>query len=162
MPGGSEWLVYWNDTYVKTYPLVGVYVKVTGFWQYWDMFAPNPAHTDSWGDALVVYKDGTTKHHSYPRMFVLPLWQKFLSERYRKFFERAGNDDYPYLWPSFALRIALMNDNPKNPPVTVKLFRHFRQVAGPDKLQAQDYSVENYFNYQVDQKELKRLRGLPL
>lgn len=161
-PGGSEWLVYWNDTYVKKWPPISVYLKISGFWQYWDMFAPNPSHTDTWGDAVVVYKDGSTKRYAYPRMYDLPLWKKFLQERYRKFFERAGSDDYYFLWPSFGLRIALLNDNQKNPPVEVRLYRHFRQVAEPGQVQGLGYKGYLYYTYIVDQKDLARVRRMHL
>ena len=159
-PGGSEWLVYWNDTYVKTLPPISIYLKETGFWQYWDMFAPNPSHTDTWCDAVIKYKDGTTKRYAYPRMYDLPLWKKFLQERYRKFFERAGSDDYYFLCPSFGLRMALLNDNLNNPPVQVQIFRHFKQVAEPGKFQDPNYKSYCYYTYIVDQVDLARVRRL--
>ena len=161
-PGGSEWLLYWNDVYLKNSPPVALYTKTTGLWQYWDMFAPNPTHTDTWGDAEVIYRNGSVKRYAYPRIFELPLWKKFVSERYRKFFERVGNDDNPFLWPSFSLRIALINDDPKNPPVQVKLYRHVRQVAPPGQWQDPHYKSYMFYSYSVDEKELQRLRNTPL
>ena len=159
-PGGTEWLLYWNETYVKPYPVINLYLKVSGFWQYWDMFAPNPSQSDVWGDAEVVYKDGSSKRYAYPRMFTLPLYEKFLQERYRKMFERSGSEKYPYLYPSFALRIALLMDNPSNPPVQVKLYSHTKEIAEPGRPQAPDYSVQQFFTYIVDQKDLERMRKL--
>ena len=160
LPGGTEWINYWDDQYLRTFPPIDVYLHVTGFWQYWDMFAPNPAHTDQYGDAEVVYRDGKVKRYAYPRIYSLPIWQKFFKERYRKFYERAGSDDFLYLWPTFGLRVALLNDDPKNPPVRVKLYRHWRPVAAPGKPQQKEYNSYSYFTYVVDQKELARLRSL--
>jgi len=161
-PSGTNWLVYWNYKYLKTFPLLYSYPKVTGFWQYWDMFAPNPTRTDQWCDAVVTYRDGATKRYEYPRMFDLSIGQKFIKERYRKFYERAGNAQFLYLWPTFGLRVALINDNKANPPVEVKLFRHWRLTAEPGKQQVEAYDGALYYTYIVDQKELARLRTLGL
>ncbi len=162
LPGGTDWICYWDDKYVKHSAPVSDYLLVTGFWQYWDMFAPDPLRVDKWGDAQVVFRDGSTKRYAYPRMFELPIPQKFLKERYRKFYERAGSDDFVYLWPSFGLRVALLNDNPKNPPMMVKLYRHTRPIAPPGGRQREEYTSENFFTYVVEQKELARLRNQPL
>ncbi len=93
-------------------------------------------------------------------MYDLPLWKKFLQERYRKFFERAGSDDYYFLWPSFGLRIALLNDNLKNPPVEVRLYRYFRQVAEPGSVQQQNYKGYLFYTYIVNPQDLARVRRL--
>ncbi len=159
-PGGTEWLLYWNDAYVKPFPLISGYLKVSGFWQYWDMFAPNPSHTDTWGDALVEYRNGAKKRYAYPRMFNLPLYEKFLQERYRKFYERAGSDKYPYLFPQFGLRIALLMDDPSNPPVKVTSYSHTKEIAEPGKRQEQNYTEHLVFTYIVDQKDLARMRSI--
>jgi len=125
-PRGSEWLLYLNDAYVKKSP-VQLYVLSTGVWQSWDMFSPNPADTDIYADAEVTYKDGSTALYPYPRMYVLPVVTKYIKERYRKFFEHANTDEY--LWPFFAKRVAyLRTQDPNNPPVTVKLHRHWYVV----------------------------------
>ena len=157
-PAGTQWIPYWNKKFIKSFPPLTVYLMTTGFWQYWDMFAPDPAQTDTWGDAEVVFQDGTTKHYQYPRMFLLPVHEKHVKERYRKFFERAGSDDYNYLWSSFGFRIATQFDNPKNPPVRVKLFRHWRPVAHPGQAQKQDYDSYMYYDYVVNQKQLEESR----
>ena len=98
----------------------------SGLWQSWDMFAPNPAGTDIWCDAEVVFDDGSTKRHQYPRIYKLSLVSKFFKERYRKFYERVNQDSNSWLWPPFAQRIALEEYEPGKPiPVTVRLWRHF-------------------------------------
>ncbi len=159
-PAGTQWIPYLNQTYLKSFPPLTAYLFVTGFWQYWDMFAPNPAQTDQYGDADVIYRDGSVKHYGYPRMFTLPIGERYLKERYRKFYERSGKSEYKYFWPPFALRIALLNDNPNNPPVAVKLYHHWRDVAGPGLPQRESYKSEMYFEYAVDLHELERLRGI--
>ncbi|AIE83404.1 hypothetical protein OP10G_0036 [Fimbriimonas ginsengisoli Gsoil 348] len=159
-PLGSDYLLVWNDRYLKTIQPLRTYLFVSGFWQYWDMFAPNPAQIDFWVDSEVIYRDGTKKYYLYPRMFLLPLPNKYAQERYRKYFERANDEGYTYLWPLFARRIAYLNDNPKNPPVSVRLTRHWYQVMPPDKPQWKDYNKFMYYEYAVDQKELQKMRNM--
>ncbi len=144
----------WNFYVLKNSPLK-FYDLSTGFWQYWDMFAPNPADTDFYGDAVITYQDGSTKIYDYPRMYKLSLFSKYIKERYRKFYERAHSEEYQYLWPQFAQYIALLNEqNPANPPVQVVLQRHWRTVAAPGKPQPEAYQSFAYFTYKVDQAKL--------
>jgi hypothetical protein len=128
-PRGSEWLLFFNDKYLKPSP-VQLYVLSTGLWQSWDMFSPNPASEDIWADADVYFKNGQVKRYQYPRMYALPIVEKYEKERYRKFFEHANTDEN--LWPLFAKRIAYMHaTDPANPPVKVELHRHWYDVPRP-------------------------------
>lgn len=158
-PVGSDPLLIWNQRTLKSLPPVVTYLSVTGLWQYWDMFAPNPSQTDLWGDAEVEFRDGTTRHYQYPRMALLSVPDKMPRERFRKFYERASQDQFKYLWPQFGLRIAILNDNPSNPPVKVRLTRHWQQISPPGQMQATDYKKFTYFEYAVDQKKLAAARG---
>ena len=155
---GTEAILVWNNRHLKTFPPVFGYLFITGFWQYWDMFAPDPTNTDTWCDAIVKRRDGTESVFQYPRIALMPIDQKFLSERYRKFYERAGSDDQAYLWPVFAQRIAHLSDNPANPPVEVKLRRHWLRIQPPGKPQPTNYSDYVYFEYAVDLQQLERER----
>lgn len=139
--------------------IASLYLLPTGFWQYWDMFAPDPASTDIYCDAIVTYRDGSKKIYHYPRMYDLSIPVKYAKERYRKYYERAHSDDYEYLWPQFALRIAHLMDNPTNPPVEVNLRRHWEQIAPPGKPQPTHYNQFTYYRYAVDQSRLRSMRG---
>lgn len=157
-PVGSDYILLYNQKYLKSFQPIPAYLFVTGFWQYWDMFAPNPASTDIWVDAEVIYRDGSKKHYQYPRMFLLSIPEKYPNERFRKFFERANDNNYSYLWPPFAQRIAFVNDNPSNPPVTVRLTRHWMDIAPPGRPPATKYNSYMYFEYAVDQRKLEKMR----
>ncbi len=147
-----------NQVYLKDSPLK-FYLLSSGFWQYWDMFSPNPSSIDIYSDAMVTYANGGRKLYRYPRIYDLPLQQKFLRERWRKFFERAGDRNYQYLWPLFGQRIALMCfDDPNNPPVTVELHKHSMTVNPPGKPETQEYKDELYFTYHVDLEKLRKDR----
>lgn len=159
-PVGSTWILYGNQKFLKPLPPLQTYLFVTGFWQYWDMFAPDPAQMDKWCDAEVTYKDGTVRRYQYPRMFLLSIPMKYVKERYRKFYERADQENYVYLWAPFAQRIALVNyHDPKNPPVQVRLFRHWLKIVPPGQFQATQYNQYDYFRYVVDQARLRRDAG---
>jgi hypothetical protein len=157
-PIGTEWLLYWNNKHVKRLKPVQTYLFATGFWQYWDMFSPNPSQTDLWVDAIVTYKDGSEKVYQYPRIYLLSIPEKFMKERYRKFYERVNQDQHPQLWAPFAQRIANLNDNPANPPVTVKLRRHWKQILAPGKKQPDEYKEFIYYVHAVDPKKLAQDR----
>ncbi len=147
-----------DQNYLKS-SIVRLYLLPTGFWQYWDMFAPNPANTDMWCDAIVKYRNGQEKIYQYPRIYLLPIPEKYEKERYRKYYERAHLDSYSYVWPQFAQRIAHLMDNPKNPPVEVSLRRHWEAIAPPGKAQPKHYNSFVYFNYVVNQQTLKDQRS---
>lgn len=157
-PRGSDYLLVYNKDYLKSFMPIRSYLFGLGTWQFWDMFSPNPSQIDIWCDAEVIYKDGKKKIYEYPRIFKLPIHNKYAQERYRKFYERASDGRYTYLWPVFALRIAYINDDLKNPPVTIRLRKHSLQIFPPGKPQPKNYSVDTYYEYIVDHRELARMR----
>jgi hypothetical protein len=154
-PKATDYILYWNSKYALPSPPLQAYLFTTGFWQYWDMFSPNPSQTDIWCDAEVVYKNGEKKIYHYPRVSSMSLTQKYVSERYRKFYERVNQEKYSYLWAPFAQRIAYLNDDPSNPPVAVRLRRHWLTVSPPGIPQAKDYSSYTYFTWVVNQAKLE-------
>lgn len=153
-PRGSDHLLVWGNELRQWAPL-SAYTQATGSWQYWDMFAPDPAQIDQYADAIVVLRDGTQVIVGYPRMYELGLGDKYLKERYRKFFERAGDQNHSYLWPRFALllaREAYIDRN--NPPVSITLRRHKLLIVPPGKPQPTKYTDEPYFRYFLSPGEL--------
>lgn len=143
-----------NEAYGKRGP-VRFYVQATGFWQYWDMFSPNPASIDYYCTVTLQYKDGTTKEYQYPRVYLLSIYQKYAAERYRKFFERAR--DLDYLFKPFAQHVAALNTTDKsNPVVHVDLHVHSQQIAPPGKPQPTEYADKTYYQGNIDQAQLMR------
>ena len=163
-PVGSDWILYLIWRYTKPFPLVQAYAFSTGFWQYWDMFAPNPVSRDQYCTAQITYKDGFVRDYQYPRMFLLPIPQKFLQERFRKFYERAHDlygtqtaESKGYVAVRFAQRIALINDDRTGaPPVEVKLFIHDWALPAPGGSLVPKYITTQYFDYIVDQAYLAK------
>ena len=158
----GDWIRLGDERYLK--PLVGVrlWLFSTGAWQYWDMFAPNPANIDWYADAIIHYKDGTERISLYPRIYTLPIPQKYVEERFRKFFERAHSEnEYPYIFQQFCYRQALLNfKDPKNPPVRVELRRHWKEVPDPGLPEPKEYHQAVYFTGEIDPQRLKEMAGM--
>lgn len=154
-PWGNEWLILANNRYLQESPLK-YYLQCTGLWQYWDMFAPDPLRRDFYMDANVTYKDGSRAVFDYPRMANLNLKDRYLSERYRKFFERINETGLDYIWAGVALRIAQkMDTHPGNPPTSIDLVRHWKEIAPPGKQQEPDYRSLVFFTCHIDPNALR-------
>jgi hypothetical protein len=82
------------------------YFQWTGLFQSWDMFSPQPETTNSYLEAIVIYKDGSTQIWSFPRMELLSLTNRYSKERYRKFVEVLLDDKNSALWPDVARYVA--------------------------------------------------------
>ncbi|MFZ4507089.1 MAG: hypothetical protein ACOYON_05250 [Fimbriimonas sp.] len=155
-PTFADQILIWNVNTLKSAPPVRAYAFTTATWQYWDMFAPDPSNTDLYGDAEVVFRDGSVRPYQYPRIKLLPIPQKYPMERYRKFYERAHAENATYMWAVFARRIAFLNNDAANPPVRVRLFRHWQPVAPPGGIQQETYNKYMYFEYVVAPSDLAR------
>ena len=161
-PRGSDSLLMFNYKEIKQWAPVYGYLYTTGFWQYWDMFAPDPAQTDVWCDAEIVFLDGTKTTFAYPRIKSLTIPEKFMRERHRKFYERVNSEQTPFFWSPFAQAIALqVATDPNDPPVQITLIRHFQVVARHDAKSSSEppYQSFRYFTYVVDQHKLFEEKG---
>lgn len=157
-PRGTDWVLVFDQKLKQSN--LRYYLICTGFWQYWDMFAPNPANNDIWCDAEVTFQSGVKRIHQYPRMKKLSIPEKYLKERYRKFYERASMGLNSYLWPPFAQRIALeAYTRPDDPPVEVRLRIHERIIKPPDQPQETGFTTTEYYRHIVDLKKLRADAG---
>jgi hypothetical protein len=162
-PKGADAFLKYNFQVLRETPPVAGYLLLTGFWQYWDMFAPEPSQTDLWASAEVTYLDGSVKQFKYPRIKDLPIPEKYVKERYRKFYERVNQDDARYFWPPFGRAIAVKSaTDPLNPPVRVDLIRHFQSVVrhdAPNNKIEPPYTTFKYYHHVVDQNQLAQSVG---
>jgi hypothetical protein len=109
--------------------LVRPYFLWAGLFQTWDMFAPIPWVSNSYVEAVIIYKDGSRKTWSFPRMEQLSLTDRYLKERYRKFSEVLQIEDNDALWPDVARHIARLNSTPSNPAKTIILIRKWSLIV---------------------------------
>jgi hypothetical protein len=103
--------------------LVRPYFLWAGLFQSWDMFAPVPKGANTYIEANLTYRDGSTKIWTFPRMEQMSLTERFFKERYRKFAENLQTDQLDDLLPDTARYIARLNSTPENPVKTVILIR---------------------------------------
>ena len=103
--------------------MVAPYLRWSGLFQSWDIFAPAPWPINSHVEATVVYKHGERKTWAFPRMEQLSLTARYSKERYRKFEENLQRDENDALWPDVARHIARVNSSPSNPVKTVILIQ---------------------------------------
>jgi hypothetical protein len=151
-----NYILLYNRDYIKNSP-ANYYLYSTGFWQYWNMFSPNPANVDVYLDALVTYQDGTQVVFEYPVMQKLSVFERYFKERYRKFVENAHPDRYSYKWPAVAQAIAYQSyQGEGNYPMIVTLRRHFKTVMPPGQFTDPKYEEYAFFSYMVDIEKLKR------
>jgi hypothetical protein len=156
----TEGSLYLNWKYLKGSPLM-YYPGATGFWQYWDMFSPNPADTDIYMEADVVFEDGKKIRYKFPRIYTMPIPAKYVKERHRKYFENVNQADQSYTRPFTAQRIALdCYTDPNNPPRSVALICFADTIEPPGTKPDPTYKMIPFYTYQVDVDKLKRDKGI--
>lgn len=154
----ADWILYANAKFKQQSPTSRV-VMWSGLWQYWDMFAPNPASVDIYLDSYVEYADGSTREVMYPRMYELPLGEKYLMERYRKYVERVNGDEYYEKWPQLATWMAARAwTDPDNPPVHIRMRRNWRQIQAQDSVTPDGYNHYFFYEKDVTREELERFK----
>jgi hypothetical protein len=109
---------------VKARDLIQPYMRWTGLFQTWDMFAPNPIPTNTYIKAVVI-----TEHHyiytwDYPRMDQLGFGERYRKERYRKFEENLLQDRTSLLLADVTKHIARFYNDPNDPPEKVILLKY--------------------------------------
>jgi len=104
------------------------YMRWSGLFQSWDMFAPDPQSVNSYLKAVVITKDRHIKVWSFPRMEELSLWQRFRQERYRKFAEVLPQQQFAPIWPDVARHIARFFNSQSDPPDKVLLIQFQSEI----------------------------------
>jgi hypothetical protein len=112
--------------------LVSPYMTSTGLMQSWAMFAPNPPSVDVFVEARIAFANGQVRDWSYPRLGDPGLLDWYRNERFYKLIENGHMDENRMVWPSLARYAARRNNSdPRNPPVSVALVRHFGTIPPP-------------------------------
>src|ERR1700739_2791762 len=125
----SCWALPLNNPLISSFrQLVRPYFIWSGLFQSWDMFSPDPKRVNSYLEAVVIYKDGSSTFWSFPRMELLSANERYSKERYRKFEENLQNDQYSGLRPDAARYIARLNNHKSSPPQTIMLVVRWSEI----------------------------------
>ena len=145
-------------------PFIGVcrdalrpYFVWSGLFQSWDMFSPQPKAGNSYLEALILYKDGSTKIWSFPRMEQLTLTEKYSKERYRKFVETLLDNKNADLWPDVARYVARLPEIREGQPQKVMLVAKWSDIVRqPDGTFTRAPWDENvFYSYDVKPEDLQ-------
>ncbi len=108
------------------------YMRWSGLWQNWRMFAPNPVSQDRYLMARITFKDGSKTWWRMQRQSRQSQWDRMFGMRARKWASWVRDDKYKLAWPSTARWIARKHyTNPRNPPVKVEMVRSWKQLPTP-------------------------------
>jgi hypothetical protein len=146
----------------RLFQLTRAPVEVTGLWQHWKMFAPEPLRMNIYLDAEVTYRDGTKTTWTFPRSEEMGLSQRYLNERWDQWKNYIRGDSHKALWKDAASYIARRTlKDPRNPPVSVSLARHWANVPAPPQegfvplRQEMTYSSYTFFKTPIEAADLE-------
>lgn len=122
----------------------------SGLTQDWNLFAPEPSSINAYLVAQITYRDGQKKAWNFPMPQDYGYYRRyFMSRRLRWSSDNLRMDKNAVLWPDAARYVARVNNDPKNPPVTVELVRHWSLIAPPMSGQRETWSESTFFTYTV-------------
>lgn len=101
------WAFPWSVPIVRNVKIIVLpYLRWSGLFQSWDMFAPNPEPVNSYIKAVVITHDHHMRVWTFPRMEELSFAERYRKERYRKFTDVLPGQENEALWPDVANHIA--------------------------------------------------------
>jgi hypothetical protein len=130
--------------------IIAPYMTWSGLTQGWALFAPDPQYINAYLEAEITYRDGQKKIWKFPMPQDSGYYRRYFLERERKWSsDNLRLDSNAFLWPDAARYVARVNRDPKNPPVTVALVRHWSFIAPPGSGQAEPWNQYTFFTYSV-------------
>jgi hypothetical protein len=146
-----------NPLVVACRNFVRPYMIWSGLFQSWDMFSPTPKTVNSYVEAIVLYKDGTTRNWAFPRMEQLSLTGRYFKERYRKYTENLKEDSNKALWPDAARFIARQNNNGPTPENMILLVRALSDIVPRNdrSYQPSPWNAHVFYGYKVKPEDLE-------
>jgi hypothetical protein len=137
--------------------LVRPYLLWSGMFQAWDMFSPMPKATNTYLEAVIIYKDGSTQMWDFPRMELMTLAQKYSKERYRKFVEILLDERNAQLRPDVARYVARMPGIREKNPQQVLLMVKWSNIIpnGDGSFTRTPLDQDVFFRYDVQPEDLQ-------
>jgi hypothetical protein len=135
------------------------YLRFTGLWQSWDMFAPDPQSFTTDAQAVVTHANGQQRTWRLPGPEQVG-FGKYRLDRWRKWRDAVRSDAYWTIWADTARLAARLNADPSIPPVRVELVRRWGHVPPPrpGDFQPREFpepiNEVTYFLYDVRRRDL--------
>ncbi|MFP5385111.1 MAG: hypothetical protein ACLGHN_03480 [Bacteriovoracia bacterium] len=140
------------------YRPVDPFLSFFSLYQTWTMFSPNPARTNSFITAEVLFDDNSKDTYVFPRASEMSIFEKYVNgERYRVITDAIRRDNNKFLWKDsakFALR-KLRSTNLHKIPLRVDLVRHWDIIPDmktsfrPHLKPVKKYSSYKFYTHEV-------------
>jgi hypothetical protein len=127
------------------------FVRWTGLWHTWALFAPDPVREDRLVAADVYLETGEVLRWDQPRFDRLGLWAGLRAARERKFLAvlTEENTGFKFLRPAFADFLARTHTGPGRAPVRVVLKVLVRPVGPPGTAERPGWAERVLYTYTV-------------
>jgi hypothetical protein len=154
----TAWAIPFRSQFVvDSVALVRPYILWSGLFQDWNMFSPMPKATNTYLQAVIIYKDGSTQMWDFPRMELLTLAQKYSKERYRKFVEILLDQRNAALRPDVARYVARLPGIREKNPQQVWLMVKWSNILpnGDGTFTRTPLDQDVFFRYDVQSEDLQ-------
>jgi hypothetical protein len=154
----TAWALPFRSQFVvDSVALVRPYILWSGLFQDWNMFSPMPKATNTYLEAVVIYKDGSTQMWDFPRMELLSLTQKYSKERYRKFVEILLDQNNAALRPDVARYVARLPGIREKDPQQILLMVKWSNILpnGDGTFARTPLDQDVFFRYDVQPEDLQ-------
>jgi hypothetical protein len=123
------WAIPYDSAFIiGARKLIQPYMRWTGLFQTWNMFAPNPILTNTYIKAVVITEHSHMHVWEYPRMDQLGFGERYRKERYRKFAENLLQDGTSLLLADVVKHIGRLYNDPADPPEKVILLKYETEI----------------------------------
>ncbi|HEY0701708.1 MAG TPA: hypothetical protein VGD60_02975 [Candidatus Acidoferrales bacterium] len=154
----TAWAIPFRSPFVlDCRELVRPYMLWSGLFQAWNMFSPVPKGTNTYLQAVIIYKNGETQMWDFPRMELLSLTQKYSQERHRKFVEILLDEDNAALRPDVARYVARMPGIREKDPQQILLMVKWSNIIpnGDGTFTRTPLDQDVFFRYDVQPEDLR-------
>ncbi len=157
-------LVPKNPLQIRLAALVSPFTHALNLSQNWKLFSPELREINFASQAVIEFKDGTTKLYEFPRLEEMSTWEAYRRQKLCKLFQDSMPwPDFSSFWPDVGRFIARANfdcQDRSNPPVQVSLAYNWVPVGDINHFEKQAELKEprtrvTFFIYRVKAEDLK-------
>lgn len=128
----ATWVLPQSPLRNKFAPLAAYYILPLGLWQFWAMFAPDPAPNSFTLEAEVIDRNGLRYGFAFPRLADYSWWRGIPRFRYSKYAANLSCDEFALPRQYAARHVMRRLDLPDDAyPVAVHLMYNIRPTPTP-------------------------------